>query len=115
MPNGLTVDYENNGKINAGDYTVIAKFIDTTGNYENPTDKTATLTINKATYDMSKVVFADKTVTYNGNAYTIIFEDYNGNIQAHSCGSSPYCGCFSSRLPVLYGQPACRHAGGDNL
>ena len=32
---------------------------------------TATLTINKATYDMSKVVFADKSVAYDGNAHSL--------------------------------------------
>lgn len=87
LPNGLTVDYENNGKINAGDYTVIAKFIDTTGNYENPTDKTATLTINKATYDMSKVVFADKTVTYNGNAYSIEVQNVPNGLSVSYVGN----------------------------
>ena len=71
IPNGVSVDYENNNKMNADTYTVIAKFTDTTGNYENPENKTATLTINKATYNMDGVVFADKTVTYNGNAYSI--------------------------------------------
>lgn len=71
LPNGVTVSYENNNKTNADTYTVIAKFTDTTGNYENPENKTATLIINKATYNMSGVVFADKTVTYNGNAYSI--------------------------------------------
>lgn len=71
LPNGVTVSYENNDKTNADTYTVIAKFTDTTGNYENPANKTATLIINKATYNMSGVVFADKTVTYNGNAYSI--------------------------------------------
>lgn len=71
LPNGVTVSYENNDKTNADTYTVIAKFTDTTGNYENPENKTATLTINKATYNMDGVVFADKTVTYNGNAYSI--------------------------------------------
>ncbi|MBE5732202.1 MAG: hypothetical protein E7353_04105 [Clostridiales bacterium] len=71
LPNGVTVSYENNDKTNADVYTVIAKFTDTTGNYENPANKTATLTINKATYNMDGVVFADKIVTYNGNAYSI--------------------------------------------
>ena len=31
----------------------------------------ATLTVNKATYNMSGVVFANKTVTYNGSAFSI--------------------------------------------
>ena len=33
---------------------------------------TATLTINKATYDMKDVVFEDKTVTYDGTEQSIV-------------------------------------------
>jgi hypothetical protein len=49
---------------------VVAKF---TGdaNYNAIPDMTATLVINKATYNMSDVVFADKAVTYNGSAFSI--------------------------------------------
>ncbi|MDD3456592.1 YDG domain-containing protein, partial [Sphaerochaeta sp.] len=35
-------------------------------NYSFNTSDTGTLTINKATYDMSAISFTDKTVTYNG-------------------------------------------------
>ena len=70
LPNGVSVEYENNGKTDAGVYTVTAKF---TGNqnYNLIADKTATLTVAKATYDMSGVVFADKSVVYNGSAFSI--------------------------------------------
>ena len=70
LPNGVTVAYENNGKTDAGVYTITAKFTGN-ANYNAIADMTATLTINKATYDMSGVVFADKTVTYNGTAFSI--------------------------------------------
>ena len=71
LPEGVTVTYKNNGKINANSYIVTAEFICTNGNYNNLPDVTATLTINKATYDMSGVVFKDKSVTYTGEAYSI--------------------------------------------
>ena len=70
LPAGVSVTYENNGKTDAGVYTITAKF---TGNenYNEIADMTATLTIAKATYDMSGVVFADKAVVYNGTAFSI--------------------------------------------
>ncbi len=70
LPNGVTVSYENNGKTDAGEYTVTVKFTGN-ANYNAISDKTAILTINKATYDMRAVVFANKTVVYNGNAYSL--------------------------------------------
>ena len=70
LPIGVTVAYENNGKTDAGEYTITAIFTGN-ANYNAIANKTATLTINKATYDMSGVVFANKTVTYNGNAFSI--------------------------------------------
>ena len=70
LPTGVTVSYENNGKTDVGEYTITAIFTGN-ANYNAIANKTATLTINKATYDMSGVVFADKTVTYDGNAFSI--------------------------------------------
>ena len=71
LPTGVTVTYENNGKTSVGTYTVVAKFTGDADNYNVIPDMEATLTVNKATYDMSGVVFADKTVTYNGSAFSI--------------------------------------------
>ena len=71
LPEDVTVSYEENGKVSVGEYTVTAKFSTTSDNYKNLPDMTATLTITKATYDMSSVVFADKTVTYNGESHSI--------------------------------------------
>lgn len=70
LPSIIKVSYENNGKITAGEYTVTAKFT-TNENYNTIPDMTATLKINKATYDMSEVLFEDKTVDYNGETHTI--------------------------------------------
>jgi len=40
-------------------------------NYSFNTSDTGTLTINKATYDMSAISFTDKTVTYNGTEQSL--------------------------------------------
>ena len=68
LPDGVTVSYEGNGKINAGEYTVTAKFY---YGEELLATKTAKLTIKKATIDMSGVSFSDKTVTYDGAEHSI--------------------------------------------
>lgn len=71
LPEDIIVSYSNNGKINAGIYTVIATFSCKTDNYFVPDDMTATLTIKKAVYDMSNVSFDNKTVTYDGKMHSI--------------------------------------------
>ena len=71
LPSGVSVVYENNGKINAGEYEVIAKFSGDVFNYETIANKTATLKINKATYDMSGITFVGETLTYDGEAHSL--------------------------------------------
>ena len=75
VPNGLEVSYVGNRKINADVYTVTAKFTDKTGNYENPADMAATLTISKAT--LTGITFVDKTFTYDTKAHSL---KISGNI-----------------------------------
>ena len=82
LPQGVTVEYENNNKTDAGEYTVTAKFIGDTENYNLIENKTAKLTINKATYDMSQVVFEDKTVVYNGQKHSITATNFAEGITA---------------------------------
>ena len=79
LPVGVTVNYVGNGQINAGSYTVTANFNYDTNNYNEISDKTATLVINKAFFDSSKLTFNDKEVVYNGEAQNI---DLLGNIPA---------------------------------
>ena len=71
IPSGVTITYENNDKVNAGTYVVIAKFSGDENNYELISDMTASLIINKATYDMSGVTFDGDTVTYDGNIHSL--------------------------------------------
>jgi hypothetical protein len=65
LQSGVTVSYENNEQTNAGTHKVVAKF-EGNENYNAIPNMEATLTINKATYDMSGITFADVTVTYDG-------------------------------------------------
>ncbi len=67
LPTGLSVSYTGNSNVNAGEYTVTAKFSNTNSNYNTPASKTAKLTITKANYDMSNVKFYDLTKVYNGS------------------------------------------------
>ena len=71
LPYGVSVSYEGNGKTNAGNYTVTAKFKYNENNYEAIADMSASLVINKAVYDMSGVSFTDKTVTYSREEYSL--------------------------------------------
>lgn len=69
LPQGATVTYSPTSTFtNAGVYTVTATV--SAPNFDTVT-LSATLTINKASYDMSKVVFADKSVAYDGNAHSL--------------------------------------------
>ena len=71
LPDGVTVDYINNGKINAGTYTVTAKFTGDSVYYNPIPDKNATLIINKAEYDMSAVSFLGSEKIYSGERFSI--------------------------------------------
>ena len=69
LPQGATVTYSpSNTFTNAGVYTVTATV--SAPNFDTAT-LSATLTINKASYDMSRVVFDDKSVAYDGNAHSL--------------------------------------------
>ena len=71
LPAGVSVSYDNNAQTVVGEYTITANFTGDADNYNTIAPMTATLTINKATYDMSAVVFEDSTVIYDGSAFSI--------------------------------------------
>ena len=81
LPEGVSVSYEGNGMTNVGQYTVTAKF-QTDKNHKPIADMVATLTINKATFDMTKVKFEDDTVVYDGNAHSITVSNLPTGVQA---------------------------------
>jgi len=70
LPEGLAVSYEGNEVTNAGVYTVTATFTPD-ANHNSPAPMTATLTINKAVYDMSGISFTGKSVGYDGETHSI--------------------------------------------
>lgn len=77
IPEGVNVTYEVydgdiriNNSINAGEYRIVAKFEVTDNNFNSISRKSATLTINKADYDMSRVHLNDYTKVYDGAEYT---------------------------------------------
>lgn len=71
LPDGVTVMYIGNNQTNVGKYNVVAIFSGDSVNYNAIANMSATLTITKATYDMSQVVFTGKSVTYDGNVHSL--------------------------------------------
>ncbi len=80
VPSFATVNYDKElSYTNAGTYTVKATV--TADNY-NALELSATLTINKATYDMSGVTYAGTTATYDGTAHTITVDNLPDGVAA---------------------------------
>lgn len=78
VPQGVTVDYDiydasKSVKLktatDAGTYVMVAKFTSQDENYDQMSTKEATVTINKATYDMSTVRLDDATKEYDGKPF----------------------------------------------
>lgn len=67
LPEGVTVTYTNNGKINAGVYQVIATIVG--GERYGNLELTANLTITKAT--LVGILFEDRTFVYDGTPKSI--------------------------------------------
>ena len=84
LPAGVSVKYVGNDKRNAGTYEVTAVFT-VDENHEAIATKSATLTINKAKYQVP--TFADMTVTYDGESHSLkvtgvpygVTVEYEGN------------------------------------
>ena len=72
LPEGVTVTYLNNNKINAGVYEVIASFEGDNKKYNPIEDLKANMTIVKK--DLSNIKMNDKTVTYDGKEQSIEIE-----------------------------------------
>ena len=70
LPAGVTALYSTNKYMKAGTYTVTADFYFAGNKIEGAT-KTATLTINKASYDVSGIILPGLTKTYDGKAVSV--------------------------------------------
>lgn len=73
LPDDVTVEYENNNKVNAGSYDVVAKFY-YKGVYIEGKDLTAVLKINKKSLDeaIADLGFASTTVAYDAAPHSIL-------------------------------------------
>ncbi len=77
LPDGVSVIYpdNNNRKVNAGTYSVTARFISDNDNYLPIPAQTATMVINKKKYDAEDLTFNDSAVTYDGKEHTLRAEN----------------------------------------
>jgi len=73
LPAGVSVVYENNGNINAGKYEVRAKFIGDNINYEPISDQVATLTIKKATYNLTGIYLDSESFVFDTKPHSIYY------------------------------------------
>lgn len=76
LPSGVSVNYTIDGKYvssvkEAGTYEVVASFTGDSRNYHPIDSMSATLTINKATYNMDGVRLEDKEVVYDTFAHNL--------------------------------------------
>lgn len=73
LPEGITVEYVNNDKVNAGTYYVEAKFFYEGEELEGQSLR-ARLKIEKAAADLSGISFVGKTVLYDGASHGLTIE-----------------------------------------
>ena len=113
VPEGVNVRYDTyvgniriTNAVNSGQYRVIAHFDNTNTNYNPIPDKQATLTIEKADYDMSQVYLNNVTKTYDGQNFTphlesssvlpsgvsvsFICKDKDGNVVSSNASAGEY-------------------------
>ena len=88
LPAGVTVTYDGNGKVNAGEYTVTASFAGDYANYNAIPDMTATLTIEKGV--PSYTAPTELTVSVGQNVADITLPDgwawKDGDVQFGTAG-----------------------------
>lgn len=80
LPNGVSVTYINNEKVDANTYTVTAKFAGDSENYNKLSDWTASLIIDKATYDMNSIIFGNQTFTYDATEKMLLFQEHSRRV-----------------------------------
>jgi hypothetical protein len=115
LPAGVSVSYTGNNQTAVGTYTVTATFVvSDAANYNVPASMTATLTINKASYNMSGIAFTGVAVTYDGSPHSInisgtlpagVTVSYTGNNQT-AVGTYTVTATFAVADPANYNVPA---------
>jgi len=71
LPQGVTVDYIDNKKTDAGNYVASVICYYDAANYNKPVIPSYTWSIAQGEYDMSKVFFEDLTCEYDGKEHTL--------------------------------------------
>ena len=79
LPSDVRVVYEGNEQTNVGVYTVTASFEVDKTKYIQPEKMTATLTINKATFNVKNLQFNSATFVYDGNVHYLVAFGYPTN------------------------------------
>lgn len=74
IPEGVSAKYENNDKTDAGTYTVTAKFY-YKDVYIEGKDRSAEITINKASFSTSAISFKNAVYPYDGKPHSIFAEN----------------------------------------
>ncbi|MBO4534377.1 MAG: hypothetical protein J5755_00390, partial [Clostridia bacterium] len=72
LPSGVTVSYATNSLTTVGSIEAVASFAGDSVNYEAIPELRATITINKATYDVSGITFADVEVPFDGQPHVAL-------------------------------------------
>ena len=80
---------------NPGTYTVYFKYVVDTNNCNSVPGGNVVVTLSKATYDMSAVVFADTTVVYDGASHTIEATNVPDGIVVAYTGSGTNAGTYT--------------------
>ena len=112
VPTGVTPQYEGNNKVEVGIYTVTCKLYD--ANNKLLATLHATLEIIEKEVetdpnDVSKVIFANKTVTYNGESHSItalnvpstVRPEYEGNDKVEVGTYTITCKLYSTEGQLL--------------
>ena len=88
LPEGLSVDYENNTATDAGTYTAVASFRTNTGNYSTPEPMSCTWTINKADPDIRRLRWDySQPFVYDGSEMRVELAGIPETITAEYSGS----------------------------
>lgn len=88
LPAGVSVTYnvdgeEFNGATDAGVYEITASFKGDSKNYNAISNKIATLTINKAVINISRVIFNDEEIEFDGKLHSIVVKNLPAEINAN--------------------------------
>ncbi len=72
LPDGVSVEYEGNVAVNAGEYSAVARFITDATNYKTPEPMTLNWVVNKANADIKRTRWDySQAFTYDGEAKAI--------------------------------------------